>query len=435
MFPKQWTPFGIVLRANLRRQAGPAAAFVVAAVMVSVVWDGLYARGMWRDTGWVYIGELCELSARTVGVGFAVLLAGWQGGSARRDDADWAVLTSARSGAACELMGLAAGVLWPLAGYLLAMTVMVSWPFPQEPVGRAPLDTMAVDGAMIAAYACLAYLTGRTVPLRSASLIATAAAVALSVSSYGEPLMAPFVRLRFTYTGDAVPGGAASGAPPGPPVWLPWSRIGLFTAVAATAVLLSARRWLTSAVLVLGLVAGMSLLAVTAKTGAAGSVLNTRELRCTGHDPTVCLSSAYEDRRRSLERAAAHLSRRLEGVAPTHYLLTEDSLHSCRGRKGSGSPWTIGVSPRAEASIENLAACIVGPALYEPASPEAYALYRWLVPEAPADRPTARARSAADRLARLPARRRATWIGQYLTAVEHGSRPPVVPDPSGVGLP
>ncbi|MER6563024.1 hypothetical protein ABT300_35885, partial [Streptomyces sp. NPDC001027] len=209
MFPKQRTPFGIVLRANLRRQAGPAAAFVVAGAMVSVVWDGLYARGMWRDTGWVSIGELCGLSARTVGVGFAVLLAGWQGGSARRDDADWAAQTSARSGAARESMGLASGVLWPLAGYLLAMTVMVSSPFPQEPAGRAPLDTMAVGGAMIAAYSCLAYLIGRTAPLRSAPLIAAAAAVVLSVSPCGEPLIAPYTRLRFTYTGDAVPGADA----------------------------------------------------------------------------------------------------------------------------------------------------------------------------------------------------------------------------------
>ncbi|MER5587142.1 hypothetical protein ABT090_36660 [Streptomyces asoensis] len=435
MFPKRRTPFGIVLRANLRRQAGPLTALAVAGAIVSVVWDGLYARGPWRDTGWVSIGELCTLSARTVGVGFAVLLAGWQGGSARRDDADWPALTSARSSAVCELMGLASGVLWPSAGYLAAMTAMVFSPFPQEPVGRAPLDTMAVDGAMIAACSCLAYLTGRTVPFRGVPLIAAAAAVVVSVSPYGEPLIAPSLHLRFTYTGDPVPGGAASGAPAGPPIWLPWSRIGLFTAVAATAVLLSARRWLTSGVLALGLAAGTSLLAMTPETGATGSVLNTRELRCTGHDPTVCLSTAYEDRRRRLERAAALLSRRLGGAAPTHYLLTEDSRQSCRGTKGSGSPWTIGVSPRAEASIQNLAACIVGPALYEPASPEAYALYRWLVQEAPADRPTAQERSPADRLARLSARQRATWIGQYLLAAEHHSRPPAIPDPSGVRLP
>lgn len=53
--------------ANLRRQVGPSVAFVVAAVIVFVVWDGLYARGMRRDTGWVYIREMRGSAARRRG--------------------------------------------------------------------------------------------------------------------------------------------------------------------------------------------------------------------------------------------------------------------------------------------------------------------------------------------------------------------------------
>ncbi|MGW3661994.1 hypothetical protein [Streptomyces sp. NPDC005141] len=436
MFPKQRTPLGIVLRANLRRQAGPLVALVVAAVIVSVVWDGLYARGMWRDTGWVYIGETCGLAARTVGVGCAVLLAAWQGGSESRDDAGWAAKTSARGGVSYHLLGLASGVLWPLAGYLLAMTVMVSSPYPQEPVGRPPLDTMAVDAAMLGAWACLAHLVGRTIPLRGVFLLAAPAAVIVSASPWGEPLFGPYLDLRFTYSGDAVPGGAELGAPPGPPAWLPWCRAALFTTVAATAVLLCARRWKTSGALILVLVAAIPSMALTPDANASGSVLNARELRCNGHHPAVCVSSAYEERRQRLKHLAARLSRRLEGVGPTHYLLTEGSLHSCRGRNGADSAWTIGISPREEASLRNLADCLVGPASSEgAASPEASALYRWLTREAPAHRPTADERSAADRLARLSARERATWIDRYLTAVEHGSRPPRIPESDGGRLP
>ncbi|WP_406368978.1 hypothetical protein OG788_03165 [Streptomyces sp. NBC_00647] len=436
MLPKPRTPLLIVLRANLRRQAGPLVALVVAGVIVSVVWDGLYARGMWRDTGWVYIGEMCGLAARTVGVGSAALLAAWQGGAESRDDAGWAATTAARGGVSHHLLGLASGVLWPSAGYLLAMTVMVLSPYPQEPVGRAPLDTMAVDEAMLGAFACLAYLLGRTVPLRGVFLIAAPVAVILCVSPWGEPLLGPYVYLRFTYTGDSVPGGTALGAPPGPPVWLPWCRAALFTAVAATAVLLCARRWKASGALILMLVAAIPVMALTPEADASGSVLNTRALRCSGTHPAVCVSSAYEERRRRLELLAAHLSRRLEGVGPTHYLLTEDSLYSCRGRNGADSGWTFGISPRDDPSLQGLAECVIGSASYPgAASPEAHALYRWLTQETPAHRPTADERSAADRLARLSHGERSTWIDRYLTAVEHDSRPPRIPEPDGVRLP
>ncbi|MEU1576749.1 hypothetical protein ABZ519_37500 [Streptomyces collinus] len=184
MFLRLRSPIVIVLRANLRRQAGPLAALVVAGVLVAVAWDGLYARGRWADTGWVYIGEMCGGAARTVGVGFAVLLAGWQGGSEARDEAGWVATTSARGSVTYQLMGLASGVGWPLAGYVLAMTVMVVSPYPQEPVGRAPLDLMAVDAVMLTAFSCVAYLVGRTVPLPGVSVPLTAAGVVLSVSPW-----------------------------------------------------------------------------------------------------------------------------------------------------------------------------------------------------------------------------------------------------------
>ncbi|AMW15018.1 hypothetical protein A4E84_39510 [Streptomyces qaidamensis] len=432
MFLRRPTPFGIVLRANLRRQAGPLAALVIAGVLVAVAWDGLYARGRWRDTGWVHIGEMCGLAARTVGVGFAVLLAGWQGGSEARDDAGWVATTSARDSVTCQLMGLVSGVAWPLAGYVLAMTVMVVSPYPQEPVGRAPLDLMAVDAVMLTAFSCVAYLVGRTVPLRGVSVPLTAAGLVLSVSPWGDPLLGPLTGLRFTYSGDRVPGGAGLGAPPGPAVWLPWCKAAVFAWVAASAVLLCARRWKTSIVLIVMLASALPLLALMQQDRVPGSVLNTREVRCRGHDPAVCVSSAYEPRRQRLEQVALRLSRRMEGAGPTHYLLTEDSSHACQDRDGVDSAWTVGIWARQEISLRNLAGCLTGfSPSHEPSSAEARALYRWLTRDSSSHGAAAHAPSAADRLARLTAPERATWIGRYLAAVEHGSRPPRIPDPDG----
>ncbi|MFC8142420.1 hypothetical protein ACFUKV_11750 [Streptomyces paradoxus] len=434
MFLRRRTPFVIVLRANLRRQAGPLAALVMAGVLVAVAWDGLYSRGRWRDAGWVYIGEMCGLAARTVGVGFAVLLAGWQGGSEARDDAGWIATTSARGGVTHQLMGLASGVVWPLAGYGLAMTVMVASPYPQDPVGRAPLDMMAVDAVMLTAFSCVACLVGRTVPLRGVSVVLPAAAVTLSVSPWCEPLLGPVTDLRFTYRGDAVPGGAELGAPPGPALWLPWCKAALLAAVAASAVLLCAHRWKTSGALIALLSAALPLLALTPQADASGSVLNTRELRCRGHDPAVCVSSAYEARRPQLEHVAVRLSRRLEGAGPTHYLLTEDSRHTCRDGDGVGSAWTVGISAREEISLQNLAGCLTASlAVQEPAPAETRALYRWLTQETSSHGATAHAPSPADRLARLTAPERAQWIGRYLAAVERGNRPPRIPDPDPDG--
>ncbi|MFE7900790.1 hypothetical protein ACFU3E_25425 [Streptomyces sp. NPDC057424] len=432
MFLRRRTPFVIVLWANLRRQAGPLAALVLAGVLVAVAWDGLYARGRWRDTGWVYIGEMCGLAARTVGVGCAVLLAGWQGGSEARDDAGWVATASARGGVTYQLMGLASGVVWPLAGYVLAMTVMVASPYPQEPVGRAPLDMMAVDGVMLTAFSCVAYLVGRTVPLRGVSVLLAAAAVVLSVSTWSEPLLGPLAHLRFTYRGDTVPGGAELGAPPGPAVWLPWCRAVLLAAVAATAVLSCARRWKTSGALIVMLTVALPLLALTPQSRASGSVLNTRELRCRGHDPAVCVSSAYEPRRQHLEHVAVRLSRRMEGAGPTHYLLTEDSSRECRDSDGVDHAWTVGISAREDISLQGLAGCLIAFSPHqEPTTAEARALYLWLTQETPSHGSTAHAPSTADRLARLSAPERAHWIGRYLAAVEHGSRPPRIPAPDG----
>ncbi|MEW2615586.1 hypothetical protein AB0937_36545 [Streptomyces sp. NPDC047880] len=424
------TPFVIVLRANLRRQAGPLVALVMAGALVALAWDGLYGRGMWRDTGWVRIGETCGMAARTVGVGCAVLLAGWQGGAEARDDAGWVATTSARGGVTYQLVGLVSGVAWPLAGYVLAMTVMVMSPYPQEPVGRAPLDMMAVHGLMLTALSCVAYLVGRTVPLRGVSVLLAAAALVLSVSPWSTPLLGPLDGLRFSYRGDAVPGGAELGALPGPPVWLPWCKAAWFAAVAATAVLLCARRWKISGALVVMVSAALPLLTLWPQGHASGSVINTRELHCTGHAPAVCVSSAFEPRRQRLEHVAEHLSRRLEGAGPTHYLLTEDSVHSCRDTDGVDGAWTVGISAHEDINLHGLAACLTADYTH-PASEEARALYEWLTRETTSAGPTADAPSGAGALARLPAPQRAHWIGRCMAAIAHDNAPPRIPDPDG----
>ncbi|MFJ7336303.1 hypothetical protein ACIQUU_24050 [Streptomyces sp. NPDC101116] len=419
------TPFVIVLRANLRRQAGPLVALLLAGALVAVAWDKLYARGRWGDTGWVWIGEMCGLAARTVGVGCAVLLAGWQGGAEARDDAGWGATTSARGGVTYQLIGLASGIVWPLTGYVVAMTVMVTWPYPREPVGRPPLDMMAVDAMMLTAFSCMAYLVGRTVPLRGVSVPLAAAAVALSASPWSEPLLGPLTDLRFTYGGDAVPGGAELGAPPRPSVWLPWCKAAVLAGVAAIAVLLCARRWKTSGALAVVLSAALTLLTLWPQGPASGSVVNSRELRCSGHHPAVCVSSAYESRRQPLERLAERLSRRLEGAGPTHYLLTEDSGHTCQDRDGVENAWTVGISAHEAISMQNLADCLTGAST----SAQARAVYGWLTQETNSRDSTALSGTGGP--ARLPAPERAPWIGRYIAAVAHGSRPPRIPGPDG----
>ncbi|MFE9024546.1 hypothetical protein ACFYNL_39195 [Streptomyces sp. NPDC007808] len=445
MFLKQRTPLVIVLKANLRRQAGPLVALATAVAVVSYVLEGKY-EGPGLQTDWAQIGSQCSEAGKGFGGAAAGLLAGWQGGAEVRNDSGWMAKTSVRGAVPYQLVGLVSGVVWPLTGYVLATVVLLVWPvvplvwpYQTAPVGRAPLDMMIVDAAVIVAVSCIAYLLGRTVPLRVTAPIVSLAIPVFWQTPWGRALGGS---TDLSFSGDPVPSNAALWAPPQPPHWLPWCWAVLFGAVAVVAVLLCARCWKPAVALALVTVAlGLG---VTKAGGTAVSAFNTMEIRCTGHAPTVCTSVEDEGQRQQLQRQVAQLSQRLEGVreAPTHYVWTHyvgtdyvsEELSGCGERGGRGgvrSPWAVTI--RGQSPTSDIAADIVeGSSDCDSVSgtPEAYALHAWLT-DASAQELTAEKRSGVNRLNALSARERAAWIGRYLAAVKRGATPPPIPDPEG----
>lgn len=303
-------------------------------VAVPLAWIHEYQVYKWASWSevptWTDIYDDYGMGARVVSGAVAGLLAGWQGGAEERNGARWMEGTSVRGPVSHRLMGLASGVLWPLAGYLLGMTAVLVWPQPVQPSGRIPLDAMSVDAAFIVAISCIAYLLGQAIPLRVAPLVIGLAAMFLG-AIWGLPF-----GIHLTYTGDPIPRQVASWAPPAPPVWLPWCRAVLITVLAAAAVLLSARRWKSAVALAVVSVTGGLGLSMTQPGGYEASALISVEVRCRGHAPAVCISAPHEKQRPQLERTAAQLSERLKGIhgIPTHYVWT-----------GNVTFWEAGVLP------------------------------------------------------------------------------------------
>lgn len=406
-----------MLNANLRRQGGPLVALAVAALVAFSYEYAVYEQVPWSayPPTWIGIYEEAGFGARVAGAAVAALLAGWQGGAEERNGARWMEGTSVRGSVPRRLMGLASGIMWPLAGYLLGMTAVLVWQQPVQPSGRIPIDSISVDGAIIVAVSCIAHLLGQTFPLRVTPLILGLAAVFLGAA------WQEYFGIHLTYTGDPIPRQVASWAPPAPPVWLPWCRVVLVTVLAAAAVLLSARRWKPAAALAVVSVTGMFGLSITQPGGYEASALNTVELRCTGHAPAVCVSAPYENERSQLERTTALLSERLKGVreAPTHYVWTDDA--SCGENGVAGSSWAVA---RWRTGLESLAIMIAAGGdcyRYWDHAPEADAVVEWL---------TSRIRSPlGHRLAALPASERTAWLDRYFAATKHGVSPAPVPTP------
>ncbi|MET9901683.1 ATP-binding cassette domain-containing protein [Streptomyces sp. NPDC006446] len=227
---------------------------------------------------WIEIGGLLHEAACGYGGATAVLLAGWQGAAEARGDVEWIHATAVRGVLSQRLTGLASGVLWPLAGYLLSVAVVLMWPYAAQPSHRPPYDAMAVDATSIVAVSCLAYLVGRTVPLPVTPFVLVAALLLFGQSIWWTAITHP---VEINYTGASLPQSTSGWVPARPPLWLPWCRAALFALLAAAAVSLCAR-WLPRGVHALLGPNGAgksSLLAVLATAAAEG------ELRLLDRDP------------------------------------------------------------------------------------------------------------------------------------------------------
>ncbi|WP_371674116.1 hypothetical protein OG985_44520 [Streptomyces sp. NBC_00289] len=408
-------PFALVLNANLRRHAGPLVALAVAVAVTLVCNEQMSA---YEPPDWVAAGDDTGSAARGIAGAAAGLLAGWQGGAEDRVGARWMRETSARSPLAHRLIGLASGVVWPLTGYLVAVAAVLVWPRPGQQVNRAPLDAITVDAALVVAVSCVAYLLGQTLPFRVTPL-----ALALGAALLGASWQT-FVPLDITYSGDPLPPKAVAWAPATPPVWLPWCRAVLVTAVGVAAVLVCARHRRPGTVLAAASVLTALGLGMTQPNGTTASAFNPMEIRCSGHAPVVCVSADHESRRKHLERLVAQVSERLAGVreAPTHYIWTDDT--SCGGIDDVGAPWAVGVSG-SEPDRSHLAISVAVTSSCDSFySAETLALYTWLMGRGEGSRKDA----AEYGPAALPVRERVEWLNRTFTAMRRGTPLPPLPD-------
>ncbi|MFI8835000.1 hypothetical protein ACIGPN_28910 [Streptomyces afghaniensis] len=276
-----------------------------------------------QDGTWLDFGN--RLGEITFGFGLplAAAFACWLGGTDARAGTGWLADTAVRRALPRIMDGMAPAVLWPLAGYAVASLTSAARTWSSN-LGGFPFDALASNAGALVAVACVGYALGRLAPLRAAAPLIGMAVLLLCAGGLGEPLGLTNGFAQQTYTGSGVPGlDALYGAPI--PAWLPWLVTAVFLALAAAAVLLSARRWIP-AVLVLMLVIPIKLwLAVSATLdGDQRMAASPVKLACFGSEPRICVGAdvAWDDDQ-LLERVR-HVAQRLDGVrgAPTHYVIT-----------------------------------------------------------------------------------------------------------------
>ncbi|MGW1672369.1 hypothetical protein [Streptomyces sp. NPDC002324] len=417
----RWEPGTLVLRAYLRRQAGPLLSLTVAALIAG------FAVSQSQDR-WIEIGENLHEAACGYGGAAAVLLASWQGGAEVRGGVDWIHATAVRGVLWQRLAGLASGVLWPLCGYLLAVLAVLVWPFAGQPSHRPPFDAMTVDAASITAVSCIAYLVGRTVPLPVTPFVLVTALVLFGQSAWWMAITHP---VEINYSGDALPPNTSGWVPVHPPLWLPWGRSLLFAVVAAGAVSLCARYWKTAVVLVVVAGAGALGLGLTQEGGAAISAVNASEMRCTGRQAALCLPRENEGARRRLQPQVDRLAEKLEGVrnAPTYYVVSDQSYRyrdwGADDDPADSGPRVIGID--AGADTESLARDVVCPDSFCTGSLDG-AVFAWLT-GIPPDNALYREEQLLRirELDGLPPKQRADWLERYLHAVRFGKALPDLP--------
>ncbi|MFI1921617.1 MULTISPECIES: hypothetical protein [unclassified Streptomyces] len=420
MYAARWEPGALVLRANLRRQAGPLVSLTVAALIAGFAVSQSTHR-------WIEIGENLHEAACGYGGAAAVLLASWQGGAEVRSGAEWIHATAVRGALPQRLACLASGVLWPLTGYLLAVLAVLVWPYARQPSHRPPFDAMTVDAASIVAVSCLAYLAGRTVPLPVTPFVLVTALILFGQSSWWLAITHP---VEINYTGDALPPSASGWAPVHPHPWLPWCRVLIFAVVAAAAVSFCARCWKTAVVLVA--VAGTAALGLhlTQKGSAAISAVNASEMRCSGRAAALCLPKENEGARLRLQPQVDRLAGKLRGVrsAPSYYVVSDQSYRYRdwgADDPADTGPRVIGIELSADA--RSLTRDIACPDLYMGLLEGA--VFAWLT-DTPPDSVLYREEQLhlVQVLDSLPPKQRANWLDRYLEAVWSGESPPDMPD-------
>ncbi|MFF3849358.1 hypothetical protein [Streptomyces sp. NPDC002328] len=376
---------------------------------------------------WIEIGGLLHEAACGYGGAAAVLLAGWQGAAEARSGVDWIHATAVRGVLAQRLAGLASGVLWPLLGYLLAVAVVLLWPYPARPSHHPPFDAMTVDAASITAASCVAYLLGRTVPLPVTPFVLVTALILFGQSPWWTAIARP---VEIGYTGAVLPPSTSEWVPAHPPLWLPWCRAALFAVLAAAAVSLCARHWRTAAVLTAAVVAGALWLGLTQKGGAAISAANVSEMRCAGRHAALCLPEEHEGSRLRLQHQVDRLAGKLEGVrgAPAYYVLSDQSYRyrdwGDHDDPADDGPRAIGVL-LSTAVANSLARDIACPdRCYGPLEG---AVLAWLTGDPPQWPFQDEHLLLMGQLDGLPAEQRRKWLGRYLEAVRFGKPLPDLP--------
>ncbi|MFF5307881.1 hypothetical protein [Streptomyces massasporeus] len=437
MIRRQGGALALVLRANLRRQAGPLVAVALVGPVVIQSLESLYGFRYRYD--WLDLGDPFSDAVALFVLPAAALFAARQGSCESQDAVDWMHETSVRTALLHRFVALFSIVVWPLTGYLLAALVLVLHSFPRHSYDKLPLDAMAGDAAAIAAIACLAYLLGRLVPYPAVAPVAGLLVLLFWQTPAGQALSSP---TRRGYTGPPLPVNAMT-VYAAPPEWLPWCRPVLFLSTAAAVALFCARRRALAGVVMLALVAAQGALFVSGQEPGVRSAPRV-QLRCAGDVPKVCVSAEHERSRSQLTEYVEQLSSRLEGVSgtPTHYLLTAHSDPSDINSTEPGpadTPWAVAVEPAdvgiADGYLDSwdldAMACVIAMGHHRYYSgcddePEPAAVFLWLT-RTQDWQLTPEDRHQVARLDVLSPQTRTAWLSRYLGAVRRGAAPPALP--------
>jgi hypothetical protein len=340
------------------------------------------------------------------------------------------------------LDGLAPAVLWPLAGYAVASLISAAriWSLND---GGFPFDALASNAGALVAVACAGYALGRVAPLRATAPLIGVAVLLLCAGGLGEPLGVTDGFARQTYTGSGVPGlDALYGAPT--PEWLPWLVTAVFLALAAAAVLLSARRWIPAVLVLMPVIAVKFWLAASATLdGDQRMAASPVKLACSGSEPRICVGADVAWSDDTLFERVRQVAQRLDGVrgAPTHYVITttepvsDRSPHHWQREQPWSAPLLVGKGTyRPDPLLEGeLALDIVTDAGRDRCDWETIReAYTWLVPPgvrlvtswsySPYLTP-----ARTSRLDILPRRERVAWLNAYFSGSHCPDLPPLPP--------
>ncbi|MFF6785848.1 hypothetical protein [Streptomyces sp. NPDC012510] len=343
-----------VLRVGLRRGPGIWVAVLcgttipVCATLFVGHWNW---QDDWRDTGMALSTSL------TFALPVAVGVACRQGGAEARAGARWVREYSARGPFTHALLFCAPSVLWPLAGFALAVLVMflaALWRTPAS--GVPPYLEVAYCAALLTAFTCLAHTVGALLPFRAVPVLAgflcsllspLTGGAELGATQWAMPRIVHAVTPLRRYAGPTVPEhtwGLPSHRPDMgdyPALWPGWLMLTLMVALAATAVCVLARRWALPVVLCALLVPIAA--AQPFDTTANRPVTAPFQVRCVRGSPTVCVSDDHlAVARRDAHTLAAHFGDRLAGVegAPSHVLALRESYEACSSPDPAAA-WTV----------------------------------------------------------------------------------------------